>query len=981
MLPLPLLKRMVVHSFLMVPVTPAGGQRTASVTCRSWLDVGQTLVDPTVQPTNCELDQRTARLVDLVGVKIADIQVQVLGPVTVIRDGEPLRLPARQLALVALAALSERREVTFARLGEAFGTDGRPPREATLRGYISELRTALGGYPALPPARHGVVRLGVARENIDYRKLRGLLALTKGRPAAERLPLLRQAHDLWQPGRLWDGLGDAQVDNEVRQLQDQRRTMLLELVAVNLELGETAQAVADAEAAADLWPRDEMVARCLWKALVSAGRGPDIQRDLDRRGRVSREARADAKELIAAAHRHGPVSLPTSLETPRQLPPAMTVLHGRGEELARLDALTAGREGPRVAAVIGLPGVGKTLLSRTWARRAEQRFPDGTLHVDLHGYSDLAPKSADEVLGLFVRALGGNPDGASFDQLLAMYRTKLAGLAVLVVLDNAVDFMQVKALLATGPESRTLVTSRSSLITSETVGGFYEIVLQPVTSETGLAILREAVGAERVRRDSIAARHLVERCGGLPLALKLVAAQARRRTHYSLEALLKELELMDLSDQGHELRKTIGWSVAALPPEAVLMLHVLGVHPGPSIDADVAAYLAGISRRQAMRAIDDLLDSNLVHSVEDNRFALHDVIREYATSEALGEHATVNPDAVRETLLKYLLWAGAEGDRRLNSGREVPMEAPDPRAPLPGFAGKEEAMVWFAREHEVFLAVLQNSAFAKWPAYRWMLPIVLCAFQTRAGHWAAAEQLLTQARDVDKQDMPDREGHWVDAVVLRLLGLIQRKRGRYESAIVNIGQSLDRCVRYGFPLDQAHAHQQLSVVHEDREQWPEALQHSMSAYRIYKDFDDYRGIAHTLNAWISAKLHSGSPEEALDYGSKALAAAEQADDSYGLGSIHRNLLRCHQALGRHTEAIKHAQAAIHLYRNDSPVNEAYVQIQLAESYRLRDLHDLRRTALGRARFLLTNLTDRRDHRTTLTRLNDELAAMHQEAGR
>ncbi|MFE0592639.1 ATP-binding protein [Micromonospora echinospora] len=910
-------------------------------------------------------------------MKLADIQVQVLGPVTVIRDGEPLRLPARQLALVALAALSEKSEVTFARLGEAFGANGRPPREATLRGYISELRTALGGYPALPPARLGVIRLGIARDNIDYRKLRDLLVLAKGRPAAERLPLLRQAHDLWQPGRLWDGLGNAQVDDEIRQLQDQRRTMFLELIAVNLELGETAQAVADAEAAAELWPKDEMVARCLWKALASAGRGPDIQRDLDQRGRVSREARAAAKELMAAAHRHGPVSLPASLETPRQLPPATTVLHGRDEELAQLDALTAGRAGPRVAAVIGLPGVGKTLLSHTWASRAEQRFPDGTLHVDLHGYSDLAPKSADEVLGLFVRALGGNPDGAPFDQLLAMYRTRLAGLAVLVVLDNAVDFMQIKALLATGPESRTLVTSRSSLITSETVGGFYEIVLQPVTSETGLAILREAVGADRVHRESRAARDLVERCGGLPLALKLVAAQARRRTRYDLEALLKELELMDLSDQRHELRRTIGWSVAALPPDAVRMLHVMGVHPGPSIDADVAAYLAGISRRQAMRAIDDLLDSNLVHSVEDNRFSMHDVIREYAVSEAVGENAAVNADVVRETLLKYLLWAGAAGDRGLNSGREVPMEAPEPEAPIPKFAGKEEAMAWFAREHEVFLAVLQNSAFAKWPAYRWMLPMLLCAFQTRAGHWTAAEQLLTQARDVSKQNLPDLDRHWVDAVVLRLLGLIQRKRGRYEPAIANLRSSVERCGKYGFQLDQAHAHQQLSVVHEDREQWPEALYHSMSAYTIYKDFDDHRGIAHTLNVWISAKLHSGSPEEALDYGSKALAAAERADDGYGLGSVHRNLLRCQQTLGQHTKAIKHAQAAIQLYQGDSPVNEAYVQIQLAESYRFQGLHDLRRTALERAKILLTNLADRRDHRTTLTTLTDELAGLRQ----
>jgi tetratricopeptide (TPR) repeat protein len=777
-------------------------------------------------------------------------------------------------------------------------------------------------------------------------------------------------------------LGSACLDDETEHLNELRRTMFLDLVDAELELGDTDLAVASAESAAGLWRTDEVMSVKLWEALAQAGREQAINRDFEKYkqavsndgGKVSQEAKRKARQLTTEASSRNPGGRSTRLRTPHQLPPTATAaVHGRDAELTLLDALLEKPTGPRLATVSGMPGVGKTQLATFWAQQAEPHFPDGTLYADLQGYSMGVPQCPDEVLARFIRALGGDPRQSSTSELVAMYRTMLTDLAVLVVLDNAVSFEHVKCLLPTGAASRTVVTSRSTLLTSDTVCGVCDVVLRPVTLTAGLAILSEAVGAKQVSSESFAARELVDRCGGLPLALKLVATQARRRLPHGLKALVEELKsgrpLLDIGGTpgaaGRGLREVVSWSVNTLTPHAAHVLQVMALHPGPSIRADLVAYLSGLSSGETLRAIDELLDSSLVQTVKPNRFGMHDVIREYVIELTRGSQSTVDATAVRKRVLDHLLWAGATADRALNSGRELPVAPPDSAAPIPVLADKSDAVRWFEQEHATFLAALHSSSYAPRPSYQWLLPAVLCAYQTRAGHWAAAERLLTAARDADKSDLAEPDRLWANALMLRLLGLIQRKRGKLGAAIVSLQSSIRLCREGGFRLDEAHAHQQLSVAFEDSERWQEALEHSTAAHDIYQELDDLRGVAHTLNTLISIDLSDGTPERAIAHGPAALEAAERAGDGYGKGAIHRNLLRCHQELGQHTEAIAHAEAAIQLYRGESPANEAHVQAQLAESYRCLEMPIQQGKAMEYATNLLTALEDKRDRDSAL----------------
>jgi hypothetical protein len=155
---------------------------------------------------------------------------------------------------------------------------------------------------------------------------------------------------------------------------------------------------------------------------------------------------------------------------PRQLPPAVAHFAGRGGELATLAGLLPGRVETGgtvvISAIGGTAGVGKTALAVCWAHRVADRFPDGQLYVDLRGFAPggqvVAPA---EAVRRFLDALEVPRERipVDLDAQAALYRSRLAGRRMLVVLDNARDSAQVRPLLPAAPGCLVLVTSRNQL--------------------------------------------------------------------------------------------------------------------------------------------------------------------------------------------------------------------------------------------------------------------------------------------------------------------------------------------------------------------------------------------------------------------------------------------------------------------------------------------------------------------------------------
>jgi hypothetical protein len=148
----------------------------------------------------------------------------------------------------------------------------------------------------------------------------------------------------------------------------------------------------------------------------------------------------------------------------RTLPRDLASFTGRQEELEQLVQAVAGAGGVvGIHAIGGMAGVGKTAFAVHAAHRLASRFPGGQIFLALHGHTPgQAPVGpADALASLLLTAgvaAGQVPPG--LEARMALWRDRLAGRRLLLVLDDAAGSEQVRPLLPGAGPSLVLVTSR-----------------------------------------------------------------------------------------------------------------------------------------------------------------------------------------------------------------------------------------------------------------------------------------------------------------------------------------------------------------------------------------------------------------------------------------------------------------------------------------------------------------------------------------
>ena len=396
-------------------------------------------------------------------------------------------------------------------------------------------------------------------------------------------------------------------------------------------------------------------AREAYERALACWRGA-VLADVDTRWLPVRAVEEERRRAESAARR------PASTWTPvSQLPAPVGHFVGRTAELARVAGLlTRGRhEGgtpgsARTPAVVvsGPPGVGKTAFAISVGHALRNRFPDGRLYVNLRGYSPSPALATSAVLARFLRALGVRVDHIPLDEagLVDAYRTLLRGRRVLVILDNAASADQVSPLLLPDePGSSVLITSRGEL------------------GVAGAAVARLSVLDERDARELLArtlktgtddavVAELARLCGYLPLALRIALGNlvgvgdvegyvAELREGDRLSALAVD------NDDSAAVRRAFDLSYATLRPAAAELFRLLGLVPGPDVSAHGAAALLGAD---AEALLEELTTANLVQRLDGGRFAMHDLLRDYAAERARETDPGACEDALRRLLVWYL---------------------------------------------------------------------------------------------------------------------------------------------------------------------------------------------------------------------------------------------------------------------------------------------------------------------------------------
>ncbi|MGP2438482.1 NB-ARC domain-containing protein [Streptomyces sp. JW3] len=421
-------------------------------------------------------------------------------------------------------------------------------------------------------------------------------------------------------------------------------------------------------------------------------------------------------------------SAPERPERPDQVPAVTVPFSNRTAELAVLDqALGAGARGRVGIGVLeGLPGVGKSTTAWRWAERApRERFPDGQLYVDFAALRDQTAASGgvgadvSEALAICLRSLPGGDQGIP-DSVAArtnLFRSRSANLRLLLVLDDVNQPAQVRALIPKGAGSAVLVTSQGRLAELALDAGARLIPVRPLDARGGLELLRDRCGAEVVAAERAAAERLVELCGGLPVALQVVAARLVTGDGPSLTVLAEELadeagRLAGLALFGEEspVSAVLGPSYRLLPPPAARLYRLLGWLPVGVFDAGVAAVAAGLDPGSAKRLLGVLAKASLVETMRDGRYRMHDLVRLDARERATREEAAGAYAALTERVGTHYLVLTAFADRALRADRlrvavlsGLLNRADDPFAA----PGGPSPLEWLDAERPAILAVLR----------------------------------------------------------------------------------------------------------------------------------------------------------------------------------------------------------------------------------------------------------------------------------
>ncbi|MDX2757709.1 tetratricopeptide repeat protein [Streptomyces europaeiscabiei] len=571
-----------------------------------------------------------------------------------------------------------------------------------------------------------------------------------------------------------------------------------------------------------------------------------------------------------------------TLTVPRQLPLSHSVFVGREAELVRLEALqgssddlTAGRA--VVAVVEGTAGVGKTALALHWAHRAQARFPDGQLYVNLRGYGDEALMDPGEALHGFLQALGVTPTAVPADTAVAsgLLRTLLAGRRMLLVLDNARSTDQVRPLLPTDPGSVAVVTSRNRLDGLVVREGAHRIALDVLPRYAARTLLERQMGAERLALEPREADELVDLCARLPLALSVAAARAAAAPVGSVGALVRELrwaraplDLFGVQDADVDLRTVFHGSYTLLPSPAARLFRLLGCHCGPDIDATACAGLIGATDRP-IALLDALTAAHLVRQHTPGRYTLHDLLRLYAAELLDGGPPQERRDGT-ERLLRHYLDTARLADHHLEPWRPIPGEPPKPTAAQPPIGDHTSATAWFEAElSSLQAAIAQAAATPGLEPYAWQLADACAVHLRRSGRRVQRAAVHALARDA-----ADRAGD----------------RASHATATRRLADALSRLNRGSETLD---------LLYE--------------TLRTCRDLGDEEGVRAVRLSLVRVYSSCGHPRRALPHARLALAMAERTGDPFALADGLTSVAQQWELLGEHAVALDHSRRALDLY--------------------------------------------------------------------
>jgi len=626
--------------------------------------------------------------------------------------------------------------------------------------------------------------------------------------------------------------------------------------------------------------------------------------------RVEFEAAARGRVAPGRARGGGPAA------ATRTLPRDIASFTGRQHELAELADAAAGTGGVvSIHAIGGMAGVGKTAFAVHAAHRLAGRFPAGQVFFPLHahtpGHEPVDPADALASLLLTIGVPAGQIP-ADLQARTGLWRDRLAGRQLLLVLDDAAGSEQVRPLLPGAGGSLVLVTSRRRLTALEDAQTISLDALPP--GEAAGLLVRLAV-RPGLSSAGPGVTEITRLCGCLPLAIGMLARQLYHHPAWTvagraaeLAAAVDRLEL--LATENVSVAAAFDLSYADLTDDQQRLFRRLALHPGTDIDRYAAAALDGTPLADARRGLEALYEQYLLTEPAPGRYRMHDLIREHARALAGRLDPGADWELATGRLLDYYQYAAARAQALLARG--VPAEAPGAApADVPVLAGREQALAWVRAERTTLLACLDHATAAGRHARVIALTAALAALLSYDGPWDEAITRHATAVQAARQ-LGDRPGQ---ALALTDLGDVRRLTGDYPGAARDLQEALGISRDLGDRPGQAVALTNLGNTRQQTGDFPGAARDLQEALGICRDLGDRPGQALALTRLGHTRQQTGDYPAATRDLREALGICRNLGDRRGQAHALTGLGDVRRLTGDHTGAARDLQEALGIYRN------------------------------------------------------------------
>ncbi|WP_318208906.1 tetratricopeptide repeat protein [Streptomyces sp. SJL17-1] len=689
---------------------------------------------------------------------------------------------------------------------------------------------------------------------------------------------------------------------------------------------------------------------------------------------------------------------------------------GRREELARITGwVRTGRASaatrPTVVLLHGEPGSGRTALAVRAAHALRDQFR-GACVVDLRGgASGERPLAPREALLHLLNRLGAPRErllfreGATADQQVArlteLYQRQLTGVPVTVILDDAVDAAQVRALLPERSESLVLVTCREPLDL-----GDVPVHLLPVAA-------LDAAGAEELLRaaggapdpgpyDAEALDRIRELCGGLPLALRAAGSLLTRR---SMDELA---EVLGRPGRGDTPVERALWAryVVDLDDEARRLLRRLSLAGRASLGAAAAAALLDGTGAEGARLLRELAGAGLLAPVRGERYRLHDAVRGFAALRLLDEEDAAETAAAQERLIRNYAEL-ADAVIRMVDGK---MSTRANRFDGHGFGSLEAALSWLDEESSFITAALRHTEGVDQQTVLDLLG-ALCDYCLLRGDLYRLGEINELAEAVGQGQL-SRSVQWRTGIAARQLGELDKARttltsvvSLYQEAHQDAGTALALCslgitlhhqgrltdaaarLREALALqepaalaaDRGWTLHALAAVERDRGKLAEAMALLDRSLALHREHESPHGQAWAHFQRGQVLLLRGDVPGAEAGLREALDGYGRIHDGRGAAWALTQLARARLAAGDAEPAVEGLRGALARHREQEDARgEAWTLFHLAHALEERGDRDDAVRELGRARTMFSRMRDvyglasARHHSGRVTR--DQLAA-------